>query len=64
MWREAALLIDDGFVFRCDTVANEAVMEANMICTALILIMAKLVNFIAAGEGFHPLPAGDRPSNA
>ncbi|MCJ1271014.1 hypothetical protein MMC22_010913 [Lobaria immixta] len=62
MWREAGLSIDDdGFVLRCNTIANkEMVMEADMICNALIWIMSKLVNFIAAGEGFQPVP-GYRP---
>lgn len=66
MWREAGLSIDDdGFVLRCNTIANgEAGMEADMICNALIWIMSKLTNFIAAGEGFHPVPAGYRPFNA
>lgn len=66
MWREAGLLIDDdGLVLRCNTTADgEVVMEADMICNALIWIMSKLVNFIAAGEGFDPIPAGYRPFNA
>lgn len=66
MWREAGLLIDDdGFVLRCNTIPNgEVVMEADVICNALIWIMSKLVNFIAAGEGFHPVPACYRPLNA
>lgn len=35
-----------------------------MICNTLIWIMSKLVNFIAAGEGFQPVPACYRPPNA
>ncbi|MCJ1462131.1 hypothetical protein MMC07_000731 [Pseudocyphellaria aurata] len=66
MWREAGLLIDnDGFVLRCNTIPNgEVGMETDMICNALIWIMSKLVNFIAAGDGLHPVPACYRPIDA
>lgn len=66
MWRDAGLVIDDdGFVLRRNaTDMGEVVMEVDMICNAMIWIMSKLVNFVAAGEGFHPVPAGYRPFNA
>lgn len=66
MWREAGLFIDDnGFVRPTDSTAiGEGAMEIDMICNALVWLMSKLINYIAAGEGFQPVPAGYRPPNA
>ena len=35
-------------------------MREDMISNALIWLASRLCNFIAAGEGFNPVPAGDR----
>lgn len=35
-------------------------MKEDMISNALIWLSSRLCNFIAAGEGFNPVPAGDR----
>ena len=66
MWREAGLLIDDnGIVRRNDpTAIGKESMELDMICNALVWLISKLVNFVAAGESFQPVPAGYRPPNA
>ena len=36
------------------------VMKEDMISNALVWLSSRLCNFIAAGEGFNPVPAGDR----
>ncbi len=35
-------------------------MKEDMISNALVWLLSRLCNFIAAGEGFAPIPAGDR----
>ena len=35
-------------------------MKEDMISNALVWLSSRLCNFIAAGEGFNPVPAGDR----
>lgn len=35
-------------------------MNEDMISNALVWLSSRLCNFIAAGEGFNPVPAGDR----
>lgn len=57
LWKEAGLLIDDhGFVVPSNTSESgypedgEHVMSEDLICNALIWLMSKLVNFMAAGD--------------
>ena len=38
----------------------ENTMQEDMISNALVWLSSRLCNFIAAGEGFAPIPAGDR----
>jgi hypothetical protein len=59
LWREAGLLIDDqGFVVPSNRTGysyqgeGEATMSEDLICNALIWLMAKLVNYMAAGDSF------------
>lgn len=35
-------------------------MKEDMISNAFVLLMSRLINFVAAGEMFHPVPAGHR----
>ena len=39
-------------------------MKEDMISNALVWLMSKLINYIAAGESFHPTPAGYRPESS
>ena len=39
-------------------------MKEDMISNALVWLMSKLINYIAAGESFHPTPAGHRSGNS
>jgi hypothetical protein len=57
LWREAGLLIDDqGFVVPSNRIGTsyqgegEGTMSEDLICNALIWLMAKLVNYMAAGD--------------
>lgn len=57
LWREAGLLIDDqGFILRGNTAAcgyledGDATMREDSMCNALVWLVAKLVNFMAAGD--------------
>jgi hypothetical protein len=57
LWKEAGLLIDEqGFIVPSDTAgsgypaAGEPIMREDLICNALVWLMAKLVNFMAAGD--------------
>ena len=38
----------------------ESIIKEDMISNALVWLSSRLCNFIAAGEGFSPIPAGDR----
>ncbi|KAH8728927.1 hypothetical protein GQ44DRAFT_499447 [Phaeosphaeriaceae sp. PMI808] len=50
LWKEAGLPIDDqGFIIPSNT---NAFFGEDLICNALVWLMAKLVNFMATGEGF------------
>ncbi|KAF2856845.1 hypothetical protein T440DRAFT_11364 [Plenodomus tracheiphilus IPT5] len=57
LWREAGLLIDGhGFIVPSNTTESgypedgERVMREDLICNALVWLMSKLVNFMAAGD--------------
>ncbi|KAF1940502.1 C6 zinc finger domain-containing protein [Clathrospora elynae] len=57
LWREAGLLIDDqGFIIPSNTTESgypeesETMMKEDLICNALVWLMAKLVNFMASGD--------------
>ncbi|CAG5179415.1 uncharacterized protein ALTATR162_LOCUS9240 [Alternaria atra] len=57
LWRESGLKIDDqGYIMPSNTTAcgfsedNDTVMREDLICNALVWLMAKLVNFMAAGD--------------
>lgn len=69
IWKEAGLLLDStGLVVPSNTSETgypegDGVMKEDMISNALVWLMSKLINFIAAGERFHPTPAGHRPEN-
>ena len=64
LWREAGLSIDsEGFVVSSkDSNPSEdnTVMREDMICNALVWLISRLINYIAAGEAFNPVPAGHR----
>ena len=68
LWREAGLLLsDDGFVLPSNTAESglpeHGIMKEDLISNALIWLSSRLCNYIAAGEGFNPVPAGDRTEN-
>jgi hypothetical protein len=57
LWKEAGLLIDkQGFIVSSNTngsgypAEGEAIMREDLICNTLVWLMAKLVNFMAAGD--------------
>ncbi|KAF7672307.1 c6 zinc finger domain-containing protein [Alternaria burnsii] len=56
LWREAGLKIDDqGYIMPSNTTVcgfpeDNDVMREDLICNALVWLMAKLVNFMAAGD--------------
>ncbi|CAO2657421.1 Nn.00g035470.m01.CDS01 [Neocucurbitaria sp. VM-36] len=57
LWKEAGLLINDqGFIVPSNTTQSgypeegENMMREDLICNALVWLMAKLVNFMAAGD--------------
>ncbi|KAI8937856.1 hypothetical protein NX059_005545 [Plenodomus lindquistii] len=57
LWKEAGLLIDDnGFIVPSNTTESgypedgESMMREDLICNALVWLMSKLVNFMAAGD--------------
>lgn len=56
LWKEAGLLIDDnGFIIPSNTTESgypegENMMKEDLICNALVWLMSKLVNFMAAGD--------------
>ncbi|ORY19877.1 hypothetical protein BCR34DRAFT_670314 [Clohesyomyces aquaticus] len=56
LWKEAGLLIDDnGFILPSNTTESgypegEEMMKEDLICNALVWLMAKLVNFMAWGD--------------
>jgi hypothetical protein len=52
LWRDAGLLIDDqGFITPTKTgYPEESTMKEDLMCNALIWLMAKLVNFMASGD--------------
>lgn len=59
LWREAGLPIDEhGYVLTTNTYGTgysedgESMMREDLICNALVWLMAKLVNFMAAGDEF------------
>ncbi|KAI9663948.1 MAG: FACT complex subunit [Bathelium mastoideum] len=60
MWREAGLLIDDrGFILPSNTTTSgypegDDVMREDMISNALIWLISKLDNFMAAGDDLPP----------
>jgi hypothetical protein len=65
LWRDAGLLIDEqGFVLPSNTTESdyprecESMMREDTICNALVWLMAKLVNFMAAGDELNTDPAG------
>lgn len=70
IWKEAGLLLDStGLVVPSNTSETgypegDGVMKEDMISNALVWLMSKLINYIAAGESFHPTPAGYRPENS
>ena len=64
LWREAGLLLDGkGRVLPSNTAADglpdRRVMKEDIISNTLAWLSSRLRNFIAAGEGFNPVPAGD-----
>ena len=67
LWREAGLLLDaNGFVLPSNTGANgfpngDNEMKEDMISNALVWLMSKLVNYLAAGDDLLPTPAGYHP---
>lgn len=68
MWREAGLLLtDDGLVVASNTTQSGLpegdLMKEDMIANSLVWLSSRLCNFIAAGEGLNPIPAGDRSEN-
>ena len=68
LWREAGLSIDaNGFVDSSNNNSNppedDVVMKEDMICNALVWLISRLINYIAAGEMFAPIPAGHREEN-
>ena len=65
LWREAGLLLDNnGQVTPSNTAESHFpelhVMKEDMISNALVWLSSRLCNFVAAGEGFNPVLAGDR----
>ncbi|KAF2270802.1 hypothetical protein CC78DRAFT_610863 [Lojkania enalia] len=56
LWKEAGLLIDEnGFIIPSNTSESgypegEGTMKEDLICNALVWLMGKLVNFMAAGD--------------
>ncbi|KAF2032249.1 hypothetical protein EK21DRAFT_99125 [Setomelanomma holmii] len=57
LWKDAGLLLDDqGFILPSNTTESgypeegESMMREDLICNALVWLMAKLVNFMAAGD--------------
>jgi hypothetical protein len=55
MWKEAGLLIDEhGFIVQNNTTesgySEGDMMKEDLICNTLVWLMAKLVNFMAAGD--------------
>ncbi|KAL6712490.1 hypothetical protein ACN47E_000367 [Coniothyrium glycines] len=56
LWKEAGLLIDEhGFITPSNTTQSgypegETMMREDLICNALVWLMSKLVNFMAAGD--------------
>jgi hypothetical protein len=62
LWKEAGLLIDDhGFIIPSNTTESgypegETMMREDLICNALVWLMAKLVNFMAAGDAISDDP--------
>ncbi|KAI9817894.1 MAG: hypothetical protein M1827_001013 [Pycnora praestabilis] len=68
LWKYAGLLLNEqGFVRPSNTTESEYpegddVMREDMISNALIWLMSKLINFVAAGDGIHPTPSGNRLS--
>ncbi|KAF2476520.1 uncharacterized protein BDR25DRAFT_331299 [Lindgomyces ingoldianus] len=56
LWKEAGLLIDEnGFILPSNTTESgypegDGMMKEDLICNALVWLMAKLVNFMAAGD--------------
>ena len=68
LWREAGLSIDaEGFINlnqkTSESADNDGVMREDMVCNALVWLISKLINYIAAGEMFTPIPAGHREEN-
>ena len=60
LWRNAGLSIsEDGFVLTNNFVLGNSSHE-DTISNALVWISSRICNYIAAGEGFDPVPAGDR----
>ena len=69
LWRNAGLLLsDDGLVSPSnmteDSLVEHAAMKEDMISNALVWLSSRLCNFIASGESFNPIPAGDRTETA
>jgi len=66
MWKDAGLLLDNSGLIRLSNTTDsgypegDGVMKEDMISNALIWLMSKLVNYIAAGDGMNPIPAGHR----
>ena len=64
LWKEAGLLIDDnGFIVPSNTTDSgypegDGMMKEDLICNALVWLMAKLVNFMASGDDLSPQLAG------
>lgn len=55
MWRSAGLKLDsEGFVMPSRDQSSEDAMQDDMVSNALIWILMKLVNFIAAGDDLPP----------
>ena len=65
LWTEAGLLLsEDGLVAPSNTAQGglpaDGEMKEDLISNALVWLSSRLCNFIAAGEGLNPVPAGDR----
>lgn len=63
LWREAGLSIDKNSCILFPGIGMpkvENTIKDNMIPNALVWLSSRLGNFIAAGEGFAPILAGDR----
>lgn len=56
LWTEAGLQVDSAGFVRPSNTGEDDVMKEDMISNALIWILSKIVNFIAAGDNIHVGP--------